>query len=195
MTIKNITMVLFAFIILGATVIPAYADAETEKQIGPGEWRIGFDMIDSTPLMNPSLMDEFRNHENTLAVYGEIPEISGKAAHEHWTAVSQVAKAISKDSIMQEYENRDFAIGIGAYIDGYVMIEISEGKEGEFTSEDIASFKETADKHAETFGIQNLPLIFQTKETPYGFEKSENEISKKTISDYFPKITRLFKII
>ncbi|WP_316559280.1 hypothetical protein [Methanimicrococcus stummii] len=166
---------MFAFIFISATIIPVYAEEGIWRQNEFGEWELSSETINATPPTDPSVLRRLENQNDVLAVYGEIPQINGKDAHDRRLAVEQTAKAVAGDDIMREYQERGLVIGIGAIVDGYVVIEILEEKAGEFEPGDIELLKTTADKYAEIYGILNLPLVFQAKQMPYGFEMLESE--------------------
>ncbi|MDV0446505.1 hypothetical protein MsAg5_03450 [Methanosarcinaceae archaeon Ag5] len=132
--------------------------------------------IDAVPPTNPELLDQLRQQNGILAVYGEIPQKKqGIESYEWWLNISSIVDSISEDDALRKYmsDNSNFIMGYGAIADGYVSILIHEEFRNDVTQKDLENMKNIVDQYAAQEGVENVPIVISIG-TPIIFTVAES---------------------
>ncbi|MDR2944728.1 MAG: S1 family peptidase [Methanosarcinales archaeon] len=169
---------LICFVFLGM-LIPVYGTEDIRKSDTGLEYEEVLKIIDNNTATNPDLLNELSKQDNILAVYGTIPKkSSGVESYEWWLTLDSVAKSISKD---EELLNSQYFSGIGAYTAGYLFIQILEENKDFVKTEDLEAMKKIVEKHAEMYGIQDVPLVIKVVKPAISFAANPNSYVKNPL--------------
>ncbi|MDR2944211.1 MAG: S1 family peptidase [Methanosarcinales archaeon] len=115
---------------------------------------------------DPKEFENMQTYNETIAIFGTVPNKSGADAYGWWISLQKVAKGLQKDEGFKEYlwTNDGPISGYGAYAKGYMTIYICENKTKLLTRDDIINIKNMVDTYAEKENISNIPLIFYTND-------------------------------
>ena len=111
---------------------------------------------------DPEKFENFKNSENTIAVFGEVPYKTGADAYDWFVMLQRVAKNIQKDEDFEKYlwDNGGPIAGYGAFKDGYIIIYITPDELENLNGSDIENIKNIVKTYAENEGVNNLPIVF-----------------------------------
>ncbi|MDR2943716.1 MAG: hypothetical protein LBU81_01265 [Methanosarcinales archaeon] len=116
----------------------------------------------NTPSINPKEFELMKSGKYTLACYGELPSKSGVESYNWHLLLLQITGSVQNDTELEKYGYTDGSaiIGYGAtYTGGFVQVNVDIERAGLLTQNDLDSIHSIFEKHANKYGVKNLPLV------------------------------------
>ncbi|WP_316557859.1 hypothetical protein [Methanimicrococcus hongohii] len=155
-------------------------------------------MIEETPSLNLSLLDQLAKQDNVLIVSGSIPEKSGKDAYDWWMMIDELTDTLSEKKMLAEYYdiNGGIIVSIEANASGYLGIVVLPDSQ----ENDVLIVKEKIEQFAQDRNIKNLPIVIREEMPPVGYKdetKPENTpeiLEEKNQTGWIVYLNRLINI-
>ncbi|WNY28218.1 hypothetical protein MmiEs2_04020 [Methanimicrococcus stummii] len=127
------------------------------------------EIIKNNYSLNPKIFEDLKKSENTIAIYGEIPDKkSGMESYKWWVSICNISESMAIDGALKEYSliNNGPVFGFGPENSGYILVYIDVDYEKKISDKELLSIRKTIEKYALNENIAEIPIVISYEEMP-----------------------------